>query len=92
MLLLLVMLCRIVVAVPLQRSLTSRVTSVIPFFPFTDCEAMVVAHDVLLDMQSTMKAPKSEKDGRMYGSITVELQDQPQVGQVSWSLKLAYVE
>jgi exosortase/archaeosortase len=63
----------------LQRSLTSRVTGVIPFFPFTELESMVVVQQQLLKVQQAMKAPPSEKIGRLFGRISVGLQDQPQV-------------
>jgi hypothetical protein len=40
---------------------------------------MVVVQQQLLKVQQAMKAPPNEKIGRLFGGISVVLQDQPQV-------------
>lgn len=68
-----------------QRSFTSRVDCVLPFFPFTGCECAVAAQAELLNLQEQLEAPPNEPERRVHGNITLILRDQPQVSAHSWT-------
>jgi len=57
------------------------VAEVVPFFPFTEFERMVVVQQELLNLKQNLAKPDNQKIGRTFGNITIKLQDQPQVWQ-----------
>lgn len=61
-------------------------TEVVPFFPFTEVERMVVVQQELLSLKKHLAKPANQKIGRTFGNITLELQDQPEVRQQFLSL------
>jgi len=52
---------------------------VVPFFPFPAFEQMLLAQHCLLALRQGLWAPVREGQGRLHGSINLQLYDQPEV-------------
>jgi hypothetical protein len=64
-----------------QRSITSRINGVVPFFPFPEFEQMILTQQCLLALKQSVSAPVKEVEGRLHGNIHLQLYDQPEVSR-----------
>jgi len=52
-----------------------RITRIVPFFPFEDAEAAVVAHKYVLQLQDDVKKPVQLAQNRLIGDIQLKVRE-----------------
>ena len=61
---------------PSQYPFAGRVSSVIPFLPFTPDERAVIAHKYLLNLVTSMKQPKAIQQSQLIGVINLRFRQE----------------
>lgn len=56
-----------------QDHVTGRLTSIVPFFPFTPLEASVIAHKYILALQRQVRTPINLSTPQMLGNVELTI-------------------